>query len=55
MLQYGVLIYGTAAESDIKKLNNKIKHLVRIKYGKCKFESIENLRVAAKSYIYMSH
>ena len=30
ILQYGVLIYGTAAKSDIKKLNNKIKHLVRI-------------------------
>ena len=50
ILQYGVLIYGTAAKSDIKKLNNKIKHLVRIVYGKRKFESIENFRIAAKIY-----
>ena len=50
ILQYGVLIYGTAANSDIKKLNNKIKHLVRIIYGKRKFESIENFRIAAKNY-----
>ena len=48
--QYGVLIYGTAAKSDIKKLNNKINYLVRIKYGKRKFESIENFKVAAKIY-----
>ena len=34
ILQYGVLIYGAAAKSDIKKLNNKIKHLVRVIYGK---------------------
>ena len=46
--QYGVLIYGTAAKSDIRKLNNKIKHLVRIKYRKRKFESIENFKIAAK-------
>ena len=50
ILQHGVLIYGTAAKSDIKKLNNKIKHLVRIVYGKRKFESIENFRIAAKIY-----
>ena len=48
ILQYGVLIYGTAAKSDIKKFNNKIKHLVRIIYDKRKFESIENFRTAAK-------
>ena len=30
ILQYGVFIYGTAAKSDIKKLSNKIRHLVRI-------------------------
>ena len=40
MFQYGVLIYGTAAKSDIKELNNKIKRLVRIIYGKRKFEQI---------------
>ena len=50
ILQYGVLIYGTAAKSDIKKLNNKIKHVVRIVYGKRKIESIENFRIAAKIY-----
>ena len=50
ILQYGVLIHGTAAKSDIKKLNIKIKHLVRIIYGKRKFESIENFRIAAKIY-----
>ena len=50
ILQYGVLSYGTAAKSDIKKLNNKIKRLVRIIYGKRKFESIENFRLAAKIY-----
>ena len=50
ILQYGDLIYGTAAKSDIKKFNNKIKHLVRIIYGKRKFESIVNFRIAAKIY-----
>ena len=50
ILQYGVLIYGTAAKGDIKKLNNKIKHLVRMLYGKPKFESIENFRIATKIY-----
>ena len=50
ILQYGVLIYGTAARSDIKKLNNKIKRLVRIIYGKRKFDSIEDLRIAGKIY-----
>ena len=50
ILQYGVLIYGTAAKSDINKITNKIKHLVRIIYGKRKFESIENFRIAAKIY-----
>ena len=50
ILQYGILVYGTAAKSDIKKLNNKIKHLVRFVYWKRKFESIENFRIAAKIY-----
>ena len=50
ILQYAVLIFGTAAKSDIKKINNKIKHLMRIIYGKLKFESIENFRIAAKIY-----
>ena len=50
ILQYGALIYGTAAKSDIKKPNNKIKHLVRIIYGKRKFESIQNFRIAATIY-----
>ena len=50
ILQYGVLIYGTAANCDIRKLNNKIKHLVRIMYGKRKLESIEDIRNAAKIY-----
>ena len=33
-----------------RNLNNKIKHLVRIIYGKRKFELIENFRIAAKIY-----
>ena len=37
ILKHGVLIYGTKAKSDIKKLNNKIKRLVKIIFGKCKF------------------
>ena len=50
ILQYGVFIYGTAAKSDTKKLNNIIKHLVRFIYGKRKLESTENFRMAAKNY-----
>ena len=50
ILQYGVLVYGTTAKSDIKKPNNKIKHLVKIIYGKRKFESIEDFRIEAKIY-----
>ena len=50
ILQYGILIYGTAAKSDIKKLNNKIKHRVRIIYEKRKIESIEDFRIEAKIY-----
>ena len=50
ILQYGILIYGTAAKSDIKKLNNKIKHRVRTIYEKRKIESIEDFRIEAKIY-----
>ena len=50
ILQYGVLIFGTTAKSDIKKLNNKFIHPVRIMYGKRKCESIEDFRIAAKMY-----
>ena len=50
IIQYGVLIYGTAAKSNIMKLNNKIKHLVRRIFGQRIFEAIEDFRIAAKIY-----
>ena len=50
IVQYGVLIYGTSAKSDIEKLNNKTKHLMRVIYGKRKSVSIEDFGIAAKIY-----
>ena len=48
ILQYGVLIYGTAAKSNIKNFNNKIKQLVRIFMGNVTLSQLKTSELQQK-------
>ena len=55
ILQYGVLIYGTAAKNDIKKLNNKIKHLVELYMGNVSLSQLKTSELQQKFNIEELH